>query len=821
VNRGQGTQGRRPAGERLHALWRELQYAVRGLARRVAYAAVIVATMALAIGANTAIFSVVDAVLLHPLPVKDLGRVVALTEDFKNLDLHETQMGPVEVDELRARTDVFAAVAGVTGGTYTLTAQSTPERLVGAATLGDFFGLFAQRPLLGRFYAPNESRDAEALVTVLSYGLWQELFGGDSGVVGKSLELDGRRYEIVGVAPPEFQYPVTARLWVPYFLSPRMREPSARGTLIMSALARLRPGVTTEQAAVAMHAQAERWNATYATGESARFGHDIIVHPFVDRLAGDLKPILLVLMGAVMFVLLIACANVGSLQLVRANGRGKELAVRAALGAGRWAIARQLMVESLVLAVTGGLAGVLVAFALLRPLASVNAAQAVLLQRAHVHGGVLAFTAVTTIVAGVLFGLAPALRAGRVDLQSVMKEATRGASAGVTRHRFLQGAVIVQVALALTLLLGSALLIRSLSALLDTSPGFAPEHVLSMRIAPQSPAWVKETATRPELLRRLRERVAAIPGVQSVGLSGGVPFANGCSSSPFRIAGMEQQPGDPEWHANFCMIDGDYFKAMGIPLLRGRAFDETDRASSPVVAIIDDQLADHYFHGQDPIGKRINQGRDAEIVGVVRRVDQSELGEPPKPMVYYAFAQSPWWSTMVLVARSTLDDAIATRLVRSAVAEVAPRAPVYDVMSMPQRIERSVGARRLAMNVLTGFAALSLVLAVLGIYGVLSYSTSQRTQEIGIRMALGAEPGGVARMVLWNGLALAGVGALAGAGAFLVLGRLLSALLYGIGPRDPATMAGGVLLVTVVAAAASYLPARRAARVDPVVALRE
>jgi putative ABC transport system permease protein len=814
---------RRPKlGDRLHALWRDVRYAARGLSRRPLYSAVIIATMALAIGANTAIFSVLDAVLLHPFPVKDLDRVVALSDEFKALDLHDTSMGPIEVDDLRVRTDVFAAVAGVTGQSFMLTRANTPQRVVASATLGDFFGLFAQEPALGRFYTADESPNAEHLVAVLSYGLWQELFGGDRSVIGKLIELNGRSYEIVGVARPEFQYPVTTRLWVPYYLSPRMREQNQRGTLIMNAVARLRPGVSLEQAVQAMHVQANRWNEEYySDANETRFGHDIIVRPFVDRLAGDLKPILLVLMGAVVFVLLIACANVGSLQLVRANGRMRELAVRAALGAGRWAIARQLMIESVVLAALGGLMGVLIAFALLRPLASLNAAQVQLLQRAHLNGAVLAFTAFMTIGAGLLFGIAPSLRAGRLDLQHVIKESGRGSSAGVSRHRFLQSAVIIQVALCLTLLLGATFTVRSLARLLDVSPGFAPAHVLTMRIAPQSPSWQKEAAGRPELLRQLRERIAAIPGVQAVGMSAGVPFADGCSSTPFRIAGMEPQPGDPEWHANFCMIDGDYFKAMGILLLRGRGIEPTDREGSPLVAVIDDQLADHYFHGQDPIGRRISQGRDAEIVGIVHRVDQSKLAEPRKPLVYYAFAQGPWWNAMVIAIRTTVDDATMTRLVRSAVSEIEPRAPIWDVMSMTQRIDRSVGARRLAMTVLSGFAALSLVLAVLGIYGLLSYSTSQRTHEIGIRMALGANSAGVTRMVLWNGLTMAALGVLAGTVAFLGLGQALSALLYGIGPHDPVTMVGGVVVVGIVAAVASYVPARRAARVDPLVTLRD
>jgi len=300
-----------------------------------------------------------------------------------------------------------------------------------------------------------------------------------------------------------------------------------------------------------------------------------------------------------------------------------------------------------------------------------------------------------------------------------------------------------------------------------------------------------------------------------------VPFAAGCTSSPFKLAAVEARPGDPERHALMWFVTGDYFRAMGIALERGRTFGASDNPNGPLVAIIDDQLADHYFHGENPIGKRIEQGREAEIIGVVHRVDRSQIGEPPKPIVYYAYSQAPWWSTMMIVVRSTLAEATVTQAVRAAAADLDPRAPVHDIKSMPGRIDQSLGARRLAMNVLTGFAALSLVLAVLGIYGVLSYSTSQRTQEIGIRMALGAEPGSVARMVLGNGLALTALGAAVGTIAFLGVGRLLGALLYGIGPRDPATIAGGVLMVIAVAAVASYLPARRAARVDPVVALRE
>jgi putative ABC transport system permease protein len=422
------------------------------------------------------------------------------------------------------------------------------------------------------------------------------------------------------------------------------------------------------------------------------------------------------------------------------------------------------------------------------------------------------------ILAGLLFGTFPALRASRVDLQDALKESTRGSSIGTARHRFLQGSVIVQIALTLVLLLASALTVRSLAHLLETDPGFRPDQVMTMRVVLPGSRY-DTPAARMSFFTALIEKLRGIPGVRDVGLSAYLPFGGGGDSSPFDLPGRPTRPNEPARHANTRIVEGDYFRAMGIPLLRGRAFVAADQGDN-VAAIIDETLAKAFFGDEDPVGKQISQGRPATIVGVVRAVAHGELGEPTHPTIYYHFPQYAWLNFMFAVMRTSLPDESAIGLARSAVRQLDPALPVFDVKTMPERIKGSLAPRRLAMAVLAGFAALSLVLALLGIYGVISYSTAQRTQEIGIRVALGARPQDVTRMVLRGGLGLALIGLGAGTLLFLALAHVVNSLLYGIGSRDPVTIAGGILLLSTIALIASYLPARRAARVDPLVALR-
>jgi len=516
-------------------------------------------------------------------------------------------------------------------------------------------------------------------------------------------------------------------------------------------------------------------------------------------------------------VLLIACANVASLQLVHATARSKEMAVRAALGAERATIIRQLLVENLVISAGGGLLGLAVGYAVLKLLALAGASQLPALQSVRLDGTVLAFTAISTIVAGLLFGIVPAIRAGRVDVQSTLKEGTRSLSLTADRSRLLQAGVVVQVALTLVLLAGAGLMVRSLNGLLSQNPGFAAEHVVTMRTALGGGRNVEQ---RTQFFLNVLDRMSAAPGIEAVGMMSELPFGNVNNSSPFNIRGRAPNPNGPALHSNMHAIAGDYFKSMGIPLLRGRLFDATDTQKSLPVVIIDEQLAKLYFPGEDPIGKQINQGPDATIIGIVGTVSQGELGEPAKATTYYPFTQHPWYNSMFVTARTTLPLGSVVPMARGIISALEPSAPLYEPQMLGERISGSLAPRRLAMAVLSGLAALSLGLAVFGLYGVISYAVSQRTTEFGIRVALGAQSSDVRRMVIKQGVVLALGGVVAGMIAALGATQALSKLLFGISPRDPVTLVGAALVLSAVAVVASYLPARRATRVSPLEALR-
>jgi putative ABC transport system permease protein len=794
----------------------QMRYVVRGLRRRPLFSAIVVITLALGIGANTAIFTFVDAVLLRPVAVPWLDRIVAVRRALIGVDgLENTDVSPSETMDLVRRTDLFDAAAGISGTTLNLEGGAEPQRIVAARTIGEFFTIFGPRPLLGRLYRPEDSENGSFRRVVLSYGLWQQAFGGDTGVVGRMIQLSGRSYEVVGVMPRAFAYPRTAQLWAP-FPYDSVWKTSRRGTWIMSAVARVRPGVPEAQVATGLKAEGERWGG----GPTSK--HRLFTVPFVAFMAGQLQRVLLVLLGAVVLLLLIACANVASLQLVRAAERGREMAVRAALGAGRWSIARQLLLESLVLAFAGGALGIAIGSVAMRVASRLGDGQYAVLEGVALNGPVLAFALAVTIVAALVSGAFPALRTARVDLQSALKESSRGSSAGVSRGRFLQGSVVVQMALALVLLLGSGLMIRSLAGLMAVDPGFRTEQLTTMKVVLPSARYAM-AAQRIAFHDQLIARLGALPGVQSAATAYGLPFSGDDNSSPFNIVGRPRRDDEPERHARMWFVGGDYFRALGIELKRGRVFGPQDPpyGKGMAMAVIDETLAKQFFGKEDPVGRVINQGPDATIIGVVANVKKSDLAEPEKASVYYYFPQAPWGlNTITIVLRSSLPQHTVAAMAQAAVREIDPLLPVSDVASMSDLVDRSLGSRRLAMAVLSAFAALSLGLAVLGIYGVISYRTSQRTHEIGIRMALGARPGDVARMVVGSGARLALAGLASGVVVFLAVGRAMASLVYGVGMHDAVTMATGVVLLGVVALVASYLPARRAARVAPGVVLK-
>ena len=794
---------------------RDLRFAVRQLTKRPAFTIVALLTLALGIGANTAIFSAVNGVLLRPLPSPALDRLVFVHDNLPKLPLLETMLDPSETLALMSHNELFTSVAGVNaGGAPVLTGYGEPRKLVGARTVGRFFDVFGQAPAVGRLYRPDESENGQNRVAVLAYDFWQEL-GGKRSIVGENIQLNGVSYQVVGVMNPAFRYPRGVQVWMPFVLTADSKV--NHGRLFMSTVGRLRDGVTPQQ----LQARLDAINhELHPNSPSDQFY--MTSRGFIDEYAGQLRPTLLVLLGAVGFVLLIACANVASLQLVHANARTREIAVRAALGAARSVIVRQLLIENLVLSIGGGLLGVGVGLVILKLLAAAGAAQLPALATLHLDGRVLAFTAVTAVACGLLFGLLPAIRSGRVDLQDALRESTRGASLGKKRASLLQAGVVVQVALTLVLLLGSGLMIRSLRELLSQNPGFKAEQVATARVTIAGPKYAG-SAPLTNFYDDFLRRASAQPGITSVGFVSELPFSGSNDSSPFRIIGRDADPSLPAMHANLHTIGGDYFKTMGIPLLRGRLFDKTDVATPDQgrwVAIIDETLAKTYFPNEDPIGKRINQGMDATIVGVVGTVSQGELGETAKSTIYYPYTQHAWYANAYVVARTSLPLSSVVPMLRNTVAAIDPNLPVYEPRMLDEWVGQSLAPRRLAMSVLTGLAALSLGLAVFGLYGVISYAVSQRTTEFGIRVALGAQPGDVSGMVVREGVVLALVGIVIGVVVAFGATQALTNLLFGVSPRDPITFVAAPLLLALVAGIASWVPARRATRVSPIEALR-
>lgn len=809
---------RRTLGDGLDALGRDTRFAFRALRRSPGFTLVAVLTLGLGIGANTAVFSAVDRVLLRPLAVPGLDRLFVIQQNAPEQKMFGGALSPPQIEEIARHDELFETFAGVGGTSANLTGSGDPVRIAVVRTMGSFFDLFGVRPALGRLYRPDESEPGNDAVAVLTDEFWRTWGGADSGAVGRSIELNSRTYQIIGVLPPSFRYHRTAAVYTPLALTPEVRE--QRSSWSTTAIGRVRAGLTSEQLKAGLERVAAEWRGDAPHSNWADGQRFLSAKSLVAVQAGELQPILKLLMVAVVLVLLIACANVANLQLVRAAGREKELAVRAAMGSGKWPIVRQLLVENSILAAMGGVLGLALGALAITVLTRMAAPALPALRDLRLDSPALIFAAAVTLLSALAFGVAPAIRAARANIHGVLRESSRGASTGPGRNRLLRLSVTAQVALSLMLLLGAGLLIRSLAGLLGIDPGFKASQVITFRVTLPA-ATYQQPAQKLVFFDQLSARLAAIPGVEAAGAISDVPFGPGRNSSPFRIIGKPVAEGEPDRHADMRYVEADYFKAIGIPVTRGRGFTAQDREGTLPVAVIDESLARQYFGSEDPIGKSVNQGPDAMIVGVVGAIKHGDLGEPDKATIYYPYAQASWIAGLYLTVRTRDAPGTIVAPVRAAVAELDRNIPVYDVRLMQERVDVSLGARRLAMVVLTGFAVLALLLAILGVYGVLSYSTSRRTHEVGIRMAVGAVPGDVVRMILGGGLVLAGAGLVAGLGGFLLLGGLLSAVLYGVTPHDPLTIAVGTGLVALSAAAAAFIPARRAARVDPVKALRE
>ena len=798
----------------LDSLRQDLRYALRQLRSHPGFAAVVLLTLGLGIGANTAMFSVVDAVLLRPLPYPDASRLVLLQGHKEGIG-NEAASVPDFVD-WKAQSRSFSGMTAFAGASLNLAGGDgrPPERLIAARVTSDFFRTLGVGPSPGRGFTAAENRPGAGKVVVLAHSLWNDRFGGDPDVVGRAITLNGEPYTVVGIAAPGFAFPSWAQAWTP--VAPQPGSPGqGRRSDFLGVVGRLAPGATLKAARADMAAIGQRLERQYPATNT---GWSVAVTPLRERIVGDVRPALLVLLGAVGLVLLIACANVANLLLARGAARRRELAMRAALGAPRRRLVGQLLAESLVLSLLGAALGLLLAFWATRALVGLDPAALPRLGEVHVDGAVLLFALGAALVTTALFGLAPALRLTRTDLRRELVEGGRSAG-GRGRSVLDRGLVAGQVAIAVVLLVGAGLLIRSFASLQGVNPGFRTRGVLTARVSLPDHRYPDDPRVRA-FWNDLLARLGGLPGVTRAGVTSDLPLQSGSYLS-FRVEGRPAPGPDVVQDAVVCSVGGDYFRTLGIPLVRGRLTDARDGSEDRPVAVIDRAMARRYWGGEDPIGDRISfdGNRWYTIVGVVGNVRTESLDRPGYPHAYLNYRQSPRHG-MALALHTDGDPAALAGAVRAAVGQLDPTLPVYDVRTMREIIETSILRPRFDVMTLGTFAGLALLLALIGIYGVLSYAVSVRLRELGIRMVLGADRGATLRFVLRLGMApvLAGV-AVGLAGAVLAV-RVLSGLLYGVSPLDPVTFVLVPAALVAVAALACWLPAWRATRVDPVHALR-
>jgi putative ABC transport system permease protein len=816
-------------------IWQDLRYGARMLLKSPGITFVVVLALALGIGANTAIFSVVDAVLLRPLPYPESDRLVFLNETSKAMD--EISVSYPNFSDWRAQNQVFEKIGVYNNGNYNLTGVGEPERIVTAQMSADLLAALRVNPAMGRMYTNDEDKPGGTPVVILSHALWQRRFGGQANILNQPITLNDKSYTVIGIMPETFRFPRRADIWVPVGQLSGDPDWLHRGNHPgLYGVARLKPGVTFAQAKADMDNIAANLEKQY---NDSNAGNGVGIHPMLEAFVGDSRGKLWFLFGAVAAVLLIACVNIANLLLARAQARQKEMAIRSAMGAGRWRIARQLLTESVLLALIGGTLGLLVARWGLALILFVSPDAIPRSKEISLDWRVLAFTIGLSFVTGILFGLVPALQAGIVDVHETLKETARGSSG---KHWLRSSLVVVEVATTLVLLICAGLMIRSFYRLQNVNPGFSYDQLTSFSVALPEKKY-KTAEQLDQFYTRLLDNLRGMPGVESAAAASGLPLGNNGWQTSFVIDGRPRPPRDQTPLMEACLVTPDYFRAMNIKLLRGRYFDDHDDRSSiagqdlskleeveremaPLNSIIiDEEFARRYWPGEDPIGKRIGMGSEEHpryltVLGVVARVKMEGLGrDSNRVQGYFPFKQIPM-SDMTVIAKASGDPNQLIGAVRQQVAAIDPGQPIYGVRTMHEIRSESVAPERLNLTLLSIFAGIALVLAIVGIYGVMSYSVTQRTREIGIRMAIGAQPRDVFRMVIWQGmlLALIGVGVgLIGAFGFT---RLMTTMLFGIEPTDPTTFAAIAVLLTLVALVACYVPGRRATKVDPVVSLR-
>jgi len=798
----------------VETLLRDIRYGIRSLAKRPGFTVIALVALALGIGANTAIFTLVNAVLLRPLPFAEPDRLVWMWGNVRG-GTARASVAPLDFLDFRQQNTTFEEFAATLSVPLplNLTGNGEPERLQAGAVTGNYFQALGVKPMLGSTFRLENEKPGNDQVVVLSYGLWQKRFGGNPDIVNKTVTLGGKTCQVLGVMPKDFSVPQSAELWVPmnFDVEPGMKQRKAH---FLRPIGRLKPGVTIAQAQADTDAVARRLEQQYPDTNT---GWNLRLVSLREQLVGNTRPTLFILFGAVGFVLLIACANVANLLLVRAAGRQKEIALRTALGAGRWRIVRQMITESVLLALVGGTLGALLAVWGVDLLVSLSEGSIPPTANVRIDATVLGFTLLVSLLTGVLFGLAPALRTMKVNLSDSLKEGGRSASEG-HRNRTRSVLVVLESAVAVVLLIGAGLLIRSLIRLQNISPGFDAHNVLTMRV--DLPRQKYDTPDKSRnFFSQLESRLGGLPGVEKVGFVSELPLSGQPNDMPYTVEGRPPVSIDQAFDDDFRRVNRNYFEAMRIPFLRGRNFTDQEVNQSAKVVIISELLARRTFPDEDPLGKRLimAMGNEPfEIIGIVGDIRHRALEASPQPAMYMPAYQP---GTNVVI-RTKGDPTAVAAAARKEVQGLDPDQPVAAVRTMEQWLETAVAAPRYRTSLIALFALVALILACTGIYGVMSYTVTQRTHEIGVRMALGARRFDVLKLVVRQGMALVVAGVLIGVAAAIGLTRVMSSMLFEVTAKDPFTFVVVALVLTLVAFIACYLPARRATKVDPLVALR-
>jgi predicted permease len=826
----------------LETLWQDVRFALRMLRKSASFTAVAVLTLALGVGANTAIFSIVNAVLLHSLPYRDPDRLVRIFFNEPGVGLRDVEFSKPELDDLQTRAGVFEDVTPIFEGTENLTGAKQPERLEAVNGSFSYFSMLGVIPQIGRLFGPQDFAPGFAPLAVISDGLWRRAYGADPNVLGRTIRLDGDPATIIGVLPRGFRHPgPTTSGDVEVFgaggFSADPFPPPMRGTrILVSGIGRLKPGLTLAQAQARLTAMAAQLRHDFPTDYPPQAQWTIEIQPLQETLVGNVRPMLLVLLGAVILIVFIVSLNIANLLLARASARQQEMAVRLALGASRGRIVRQMLTESMLLSLIGGAAGIATAVGTLGFILRFVPSNVPRLNEVRIDWVVLAFALLISILTGLVFGLAPALHSAKGALSSAIREGGRGSGYNTKTGRLRDVLIVSELAFAVILMVGAGLLLRTLRDLLQENPGFNPTQVVTANTwlgVPNDPKMdpylgIRGTATFDrELLRRMK----AIPGVELAAITSALPTTN---TNPSAVGGLanegfaiEDRPveSSQDLHAERIRISPDYFKVLQATLLRGRSFTEGDEEGKPLVAIVDESTARKYWPTSDPLGRRVRFGKDptepwTTVVGIVKDIKNDGLDIDGVPHIYVSTYQDPSKQVSVVV-RTSLPATLLEPQIRHEIQSIDPGLPVFNVSSMNGVLDRSLASRRFSADLVGGFAGLAVLLASIGIYGLLAYMVGQRSREIGIRMALGARRGDILRMFLRKGVALAGVGIVAGLVVSASTASMMASLLYGVRPHDPAVFLIVPLLLFAIAVLASYLPARRATKVNPIVALRE